>query len=146
MAAPLNVDREQVRMLVLSVGVREAARQCGISENTVLAWSNRGGWLQHITKPEPIERPASMQGAIVAIKPADALQNTLAELGNRTKLAAMKYAAKTTEHAAELDAEEALAAANDMKAVVQTAAIAGSWQSSTGTQVNIALLLGGSEV
>jgi hypothetical protein len=38
------VSREAVHMLALSIGAREAARQLGIKESTVLSWSHRLKW------------------------------------------------------------------------------------------------------
>lgn len=114
MAAPRTDDREQVRMLVLSVGAREAARQAGIPENTVLAWCHRFGWLEHV-KPQEIELPASMRGASSAIKPADALQNILSERKLKTRLALSKYVREASHEAA--IAPNKLAIANDVKAV-----------------------------
>lgn len=46
MPRALNVNRDAVRTLAIAVGIREAARQCGIPEATVQAWSNRENWIQ----------------------------------------------------------------------------------------------------
>lgn len=144
MPAPLDVDREQVRMLVLSVGVREAARQMGIKESTVMQWSARGKWLEH-TRAQPL-LPASMQPVIVSgvISPADALENTLREDGNATKTAGMKYARRAAEHAAKLAEESpdlALEQAANVKQVLQTAAIAGGWRDGETGGISVNLLL-----
>lgn len=98
-------------MLVLSVGVREAARQMGINEKTVLHWSHTGNWLAH-TRPQPAPvLPLSMQShSVVSVKPADALQNTLLECKGKTRVGLAKWAAKSATHLATLEGEEAAAA------------------------------------
>ena len=148
MPAPLDVDREQVRMLVLEYGYAETARKTGINENTVRQWGNRYGWLEHVRNPQPL--PKSLQKTIVTgvTKPADALQNAIIEDGNATKSAAMRYSRRVTEHAAQVAEDapaKALTLAQDVKAVVQTAALAGSWQAAAQTQVNVAVLLSGEQ-
>jgi len=92
MAAQLDVDREAVRVLVVAVGPREAARQMGLSENTVLQWTSRFGWLDH-TKAVP-QLPTSMQkqAVIGVIKPADALANSLKEDALATRVGLTRYA------------------------------------------------------
>lgn len=136
MPQALDVDREQVRMLVLSIGVREAARKMHLSENTVLAWSNREGWLDQF-RDQGEKRPLSMRptNAIGAIKPADALANTLMEDGNETRIQGMRYARRVTTRAAELaqsDPDVALTLAGDVKSALQSAALAGSWKDGSG--------------
>ncbi len=96
MPPPLAVDREQVRMLVLSVGVREAARQCGIAQGTVQDWSASGKWLEP-TKPKPatLPPPASMVRPTNPTKPADALAERLARERDATTTAMSRIALKT---------------------------------------------------
>jgi hypothetical protein len=36
--------REQMRMLALDIGIRPAARACGLKESRVLNWAVRYGW------------------------------------------------------------------------------------------------------
>lgn len=122
MPAPLAVDKEQVRMLVLAVGVREAARQTGINENTVLDWSSRGNWLAEV-RPTPAKfaLPASMRGAIAPISPADALQNTLNDRHKHTKLGLSLFTARAARMASKLPKEALLANAADVKAVADIA-------------------------
>lgn len=148
MPAPIAVDMEQVRMLVLSVGPREAARRLGLKEDTVCQWSARRGWLAHITDPRPVALPASMVSESNVIKPpADALRDIIAEDGQATRVAGMRYARRVTEAAArvaESDPVAALEMAKNVKSGLQSAAIAGSWQQAgvdgATTVINIALL------
>lgn len=131
-------------MLVLSVGVREAARQMGLTEDAVRQWSSRGKWLEHITSPTPPgPKPASMVSVTTVTKlPADCLHDSIADDGHATKVAAMRYARRTMEHAqkiAEESPDEALAQAPNVKAVLGTAQIAGGWGADikVNTQVNV---------
>lgn len=81
MAARLDVDREAVKTLVVAVGVREAARKMGLSEDTVSAWSARGHWLQ----ANPL--PTSMVRASNASKtPSAAMVEALTDDSNATKI------------------------------------------------------------
>lgn len=143
MAAPrLDVDREAVRVLVVAIGVREAARQMGLSENTVLSWANRGGWLQSVADARAIRdarNAPAMQSP--AINPADALQNTLLERRNRTKLALSAWSVTASEHSATLSGEEALAAA---PSVAQVATVASKvWPETAAPTVRISMFSAG---
>lgn len=119
MAAPaLDVDKEQVRLLVMQMGVRDAARAMGLNENTVAAWSARGRWLA------PVEQttPKSMQPiASNAIKPVQALANVLSENEERTKLAIALATTKGTERIADMDADEVLLNTGQLKDLTQVA-------------------------
>lgn len=109
MPAELDVDREAVRVLVVAVGPREAARQMGISEDAVRQWSSRGGWLKHLrapTVPPPSMRAVPVTAVTLA---ADALINTLSERHKETKLGLSKWSSRTAKALGELPDKEALA-------------------------------------
>lgn len=131
MPNPIAVDKEALRVLVVAIGPREAARQMGLNENTVLAWANRGNWLAS-TRPTPAENPlpASMQPrAITAIKPSEALLNTLEEEGKETRGYASAFAKRTLKHAASLDPEQGLKVAKSVHEAVKVASMAQpGWQ------------------
>lgn len=106
MPAALDVNKEAVQVLVGAVGVREAARQMGLSENTVLTWANKGGWVQHITdarerKSQSVaaSRPNGFQST--TIKAATALENVLTEGALATRVGFTRYAAKMAKRAGE---------------------------------------------
>lgn len=137
---PLGPDREQVRVLAAAVGQREAARQLGISENTVKSICYRAGDGKTIasaviTKAEGALHPN-------APKPADLIADTLASDGQATRVAAMRYTRRAAERAAQLSEDELLAEAPNVKAVLGTAQIAGAWAVAPGgdTVINIALI------
>lgn len=122
MPAPLAVDKEQVRMLVLAVGVREAARQLGIKEATVQDWSATGKWLaQTRSIPAIIAAPVYSGRPTNPTKPADALQKVLVERQNHTKLGLSLFTARAARAASRLPKEALLANAADVKAVADIA-------------------------
>lgn len=111
MPAPLAVDKEQVRMLVLNIGVRPAARELGIPEGTVQDWSAAGKWLEP-TRPKAAQLPppATLVHPTSPTNPADALANTLERCKGRTKVGLATWAAKSGEYLGQLEGEEAAAA------------------------------------
>lgn len=106
MPAPLAVDKEQVRMLVLSIGVREAARQMGLKEVTVCQWAARGKWLEatrEAAAPRPHLLPPTMRPTDVSgvIKAPNALADVLKQGAHETRVGLTKYAARMAKAAAE---------------------------------------------
>lgn len=97
MAAALDVDREQARMLCMEVGYAEASRRTGIKHGTLRQWGARGGW----TVREPL--PPTMQKVTVTgvTAPADALQEVISEGIKKTKSGLTKYVARMAEAAGE---------------------------------------------
>lgn len=110
MPAPLAVDKERVRMLVLAVGVRQAARELGIAEGTVQDWSATGKWLEPTrAKAAELPPPASMVHPTIPTNPADALANTLIKRRDKTKLGLSKWAERSSRHLGRLKPAEAAA-------------------------------------
>ncbi len=118
--------------MVIEHGVRDAARMCNLNENTVLAWSKRGGWLDHLKPENQPKPPASMQPtvAIGAIKPADALVNTLLEDNHETKLSLSRSFRKMAKEAESAPLEQA----GDVLQVTKGAALVHNW---TGSQQSV---------
>lgn len=73
--APLAVDKDQMRMLVLDVGAAEAQRMTGVNGNTIRQWISRYGWLDHLKPQNAPKVPKSMQPQIVTnvTQPVDAV-------------------------------------------------------------------------
>ena len=148
MPPPINIDRDQVRMLVLSVGVRDAARQLNLSENTVKSWSLRGHWLD-VCRQQPPPLPPSVRpvAAPNAPTPADALSNTLLDDSNCTKIAMSRAARRGAEHVAGLDRPaDILAVSKSLANLARVAAQVHGWGGEQGpvglnvlSQVNISL-------
>jgi hypothetical protein len=104
MPKPLNVDWPAVQVLAVAVGVREAARQMGISEDAVRQRSKREGWMTSVkaTTQRALAKPVTSVSPDV-LSPADALANVFSERRDRTKLGLSKYAAEAAERAGESD-------------------------------------------
>jgi hypothetical protein len=89
----LPVDREAVRVLAIELGVREAARRCGLSEDRVRKWSSRYKWLEQ-------RAPKQQQAAVTVVtKPGDVLLATHKELGERSRTAILQAGAAAAEQA-----------------------------------------------
>lgn len=144
MPAALEVDRQQVRLLVLTVGVREAAKQLGLSSATVGAWSARGKWLAQ-TKPQPalLPKPASMQPTNSANKtPVNALTDALADDNKATRHALSKALRKGAEHAADMQPGAILKQSRAVVDMAKGAGLVHEWNGSKpdGGLVNVTLV------
>ena len=88
------VDRESVRLLAIELGVREAARRCGLSEDRVRKWSSRYKWLEQ-------RAPKQQEAAVTVVtKPGDVLIASHKELEQRTKSGLARATARAAESAA----------------------------------------------
>ena len=107
MPKSLTVDWPAVRVLAVAVGVREAARQMGISEDAVRQRSKREGWMASpkAVAQRALATPPVTSVSPVAVSPADALANVFSERKHRTKLGLSKYAAEAAERAGESDGD-----------------------------------------
>ena len=139
MPPPLDVDKEDVRVLVVAVGPREAARQMGLKEATVNQWSARGGWLEHLRPENQPKAPVSMAPRTVTgvTNPASALQNTLLERRDKTKLGLSKWAARSSKHLSSLKGERA--AASYAEAVGTAHVMSKLWPDQSGGSVRISM-------
>jgi hypothetical protein len=112
-----------VRVLALAVGVREAARQMGISQDAVRQRSKREGW---IASPKAVAQRALAKPVTgvspTALSPADALASVFSERKDRTKLGLSKYVAEAAEKAADLPKDKLNVAGKvrDVAAIPQT--------------------------
>jgi hypothetical protein len=89
----LPVDREAVRVLAIELGVREAARRCGLSEDRVRKWSSRYKWLEQ-------KAPKQQEAAVTVVTtPGDVLLATHKELGERSRTAILQAGTAAAEQA-----------------------------------------------
>ena len=77
----INMIREAVKTLAVAVGVRKAARQLGLNQNTVRQWSSRYNWFK--SPPQP---PKQSDVTTVTKSPSNALADTLRDHNNATRL------------------------------------------------------------
>lgn len=97
MPAELLIDREKVKMVALQIGVREAARQFGLNENTVMAWSIRYNWFGDKALADGVKEAVIEQRGLQAAarkSPADIVKS----LGDRSKLRLSRTVDKTALH------------------------------------------------
>jgi hypothetical protein len=90
---------ETIKTLVVAYGPREAARQAGISENTVLSLAKRKGWKQAGQIISTVRGPKLPQSNAIA-SPSVALETALNSHKSRSIHALGKYAAEAAEQAA----------------------------------------------
>lgn len=124
-------------MLVMQIGCREAARRMGLSESTVMQWSARGKWLEHVRQPIPL--PSSMQPTLVSSvsKPADALCEVLKDHERETTLSLARAARRNAAEAetAGLDAADKALATGKLLALVHR------WERQTGSSTTVNALV-----
>lgn len=130
-SAPEVVEstREEVRLLAMSVGVREAARRLGLNEDRVRQWSSRGDWFKN---PEPKTQPPTVtrNDVTVVTTPADALATQLADDTRATRAALATTARLGSEHFAKKAAESpgfVIDKAKQLQQITSAAGMIGGW-------------------
>lgn len=148
MPPPLDIDRDEVRILALQHGAREAARMCGLNENTVIQWASRFNWFAPC-RPTPATiplpptlkpiNPIDNKGAISVIKPVDAVINSIAEDEKRTKTALARAIRVGAEHASNMDGEKVMDKSRQIKDLAGAGALIHGWgdKASDGMQINL---------
>lgn len=124
-----------IRALAMVVGVREAARRCGVSENAALARSMREGWLDD-PKAKAInaeigkERRREAYGCNqMSSQPGLVLLNEMRELAVKGRYGALKATTKALLHLGDKDADELCRpdVADVLSKHVRSASIAGGY-------------------
>jgi hypothetical protein len=148
--AAVPVSWEAVRALAMVVGVREAARRMGLSEDQVRQRSSREKWLATDQAKRAVAiANAERTGKSLAIpvspmSPAALISAELAQLGSKSRLSLARGVAKATEHVENMQGSDILAESGNVKAIAQTADLVHGWKDSA-PQVKIRLdVLGGS--
>jgi DNA-binding transcriptional regulator YdaS (Cro superfamily) len=112
MPAALNVNREAVQALAVSIGVRAAARELGINESTVQQWSKRENWfptVKTVHPPTVIERVTS-----VTKSPVDAMR----DVGERSRFALALAGEKAAKHLERMAGHEIVNKSTKFKDIV----------------------------
>lgn len=136
MPAALDVDREQVRMLAVSVGVREAARQLGLEEDTVCQWAKRGEWLKNIPRSRPMP-PTVLRPVSIVSTPAEIQVQRMRENAMAGRDFALEATAKALGHMVKLSPEQLCEkdAAQTLHTHVKSASIAGGYGAQTSVHI-----------
>jgi hypothetical protein len=144
-AASLAVDKEQVRAIAVQVGVREAARQCGLSEDTVKSWSKREGWLKEkeqiaVVQEQAIQRKRINQGLHpIAPKPADVLK----KYDGQTRMGIAKGLMRGAKEVGKMKGAEVVMAAQQVSSLAKAAALVHGWAVNVTNTVRLDVLASG---
>lgn len=132
----MEITREEVKLLAITVGVRQAARQLGLSEERVLKWSQRGHWFK---QPDPIQLPPTMRQAEVLTvrKPSDVLTEQLADDSNQTKLSLSRSLRRGATALEAMPAEVVFTGADKVKHLVGSASQLHQWEAKTDSHQDI---------
>jgi hypothetical protein len=130
MPKPLNVDWPAVRVLAVAAGVREAARQMGISQDAVRQRSKREGWM---ASPKTVAQRALAKPVTSvspgALSPAHALANVLQEHERETKLSLARSARRMAK-----DAEQATLRESPYVPQGSAGSVDHAWMGETGQE------------
>jgi uncharacterized protein YjcR len=145
MPAPLETDREQVRIVAVQIGVREAARQFGLSEETVKSWSKREGWLRDAQeKQEIVEQARAVKRESQGLPPrAPTAAEVLAKYGDNTRLALAKGISKGAQTVAEMDGQEVLMSAQQVQQLTKSAQVIHGWAQTVEHSLRLDVLASG---
>src|SRR5678816_149931 len=114
----MPVSKEEVRLLAIEYGVREAARKLGLNEDRVRQWSSRHKWFSQSPK---------VQTVTTVTKPSEIVMDELADNERETRLSLSRYAMRAAK-----DSEQAsLKDAPYVKAASQVAGIVHKWGDDT---------------
>ena len=140
MPQALEIDHEPVKAVALQIGVREAARQFGLSENTVRQWSAREKWFSTNTL---VDKARSNLVARQGLEPVvtKSLSDVLSSLGSKSKLRAAKIGDSTLRAIGKKKNDALIAVAPAFKTTVDALAKVHQWDSAptTALQVNVNL-------
>lgn len=146
MPAALAVDWNEVKILALAIGVREAARQLELSEEAVMKRCSREGWLKNQRQEIAVQQQAmaekrERQGLSAYVRTA---AEVLKETGPNTRAKLAIAVEKQAESLAETDAQELVLMAQTVTTVINGAAKLHSWAINVQTDVRLDVLAAGS--
>jgi len=139
--APVPVNWEAVRALAMVVGVREAARRMGISEETTKKRCLREGWLATAEAKRVNQMAIAQRSGITVspqMSPGSLIQAELTSLGAKSRVSLARGVAKAAEHVETLSGSDILAESGNVKAIAQTADLVHGWKDAS-PQVKIRL-------
>lgn len=119
-------DHEAVKTLAIAVGVREAARQMGLSQERVMKWSQREQWFK---QPRPVPLPPTMLTAEVRSvrKASDVMADLLAEDSKETKISLSKGIRRAACMISQMPEQMLFNGADRVKHIVSSAAQVHGW-------------------
>jgi hypothetical protein len=134
MAHALDVDWHEVKTLAVAIGVREAARRMGLSEETVKKRCTREGWLKPIYEAQQQIQTAQATVAEYREKRNVPKVPTAAEvlqsMGDDTRAKLAIGVNKGAQAVADMDGQEVLLSSQQVQQLTKAAATVHGWQSS----------------
>jgi hypothetical protein len=129
MPKPLNVDWPAVRVLAVAVGVREAARQMGITEDAVRQRSKREGWMTSAkaAAQRALAKPVT-EVSLSAVSPADALASALCDDSRETKLGLSAAARNAANAFAQMPGDRVIEKAQQLRHVTASSSQVHGWE------------------
>lgn len=127
MPSKLDVDRTQVRILAIQIGVRQAARELGLNEDTVCAWANREGWMADVERAKDIRTRRQAEQGVQAV--ASNAVDVIAKRGQNTRLGHAVAAEKVADKLQQMDGDELFMAAPLLAQHAKHAATVFGWAS-----------------
>lgn len=157
MPAARQIDREQVRMLVLQLGVRATARELDIPEGTVQYWSAEGKWLADTREkiiPASLPPPASLRPVTSSVSnpsstsstnPVSALSNRLKRDAASTRLGLSTAVRKASVTFARKKGDEIIEKSQDLRHIAAVASQVHDWNEGKagGFTLNLGIAIGG---
>lgn len=142
MANPIDIDWKEVKTLAIAIGVREAARRMGLSEETVKKRCTREGWLkpvyeaqQQIEKAQATVEEYRRKRNVPRVPTAAEI---LAQMGEDTRSKLAIGVNKGAQAVADMDGQEVLLASQQVQQLTKAAATVHGWQS-TGPSLSVRL-------
>jgi hypothetical protein len=139
---PLEIDHEQVRAVAVQIGVREAARQFGLKEDTVKGWSREEQWLtEEQAKERRIEALKQEKRIEQGINPnPPTASQILSQYSGNTRLKLAQTVDKQADNLAIRDPDELVLMASTVKTVIDGAAKLHGWEAGAQVTVNFDLI------
>ena len=143
----VDIDWPSVRLLAITVGVREAARRLGISEEATMKRSQREGWLatpetRHAAARSVQERAPSALSAAVRT-PAQVMAQELTELGGKSRISLARGLHKAASRVEEMPGDEVLANASDISSTVKSLSTVHGWSAQApSAKINLSVVSG----
>lgn len=142
---PKPISWEAVRALASVVGVREAARRMGLSEDRVRQRSCREKWLDSPEARKSVQLAHAsrvQEKSVTTLSPAALIQAEIAALGAKSRLSIARGIAKAGEHIETLPGDAILIDSANVKNIAQTADLVHGWKEQpSGSRVRLDVLL-----
>lgn len=147
----MKPNREAVKVLAKAIGLREAARRMGLSEQRVMKWSQRdptGPWIKNADNSSlstPSVTGSTLQQACPQSvrTPSDAMDSALKDDAKQTKISLSKGIRKAATFISEQPGVLLFTGADRVKQIVGAASQLHGWeQSSQGGSISLNILTG----